>query len=230
MFQSTTRAPVKGPVISAARMAEHEGLVCWVVRQQWLGRLSFLDALHAGRIGLWRALRGYDPTRGTCFRTYAVPVIARAVWQAVDADQKTRVPRRGGQILPAVAPPRPDESSAETDPVEKLHQGQVQTTLRTLITHLSPRLRHVIVAHYGLGAQPPQSFAAIGAPLGLTRQRVQQLHVEALLWLAHPAHSRTLRHLLDRHTRTDYQRTLARQYHVARARRSPTPPSGGTRP
>src|SRR3972149_1951012 len=94
VFQSTTRAPVKGPVISAARMAEHEGLVCWVVRQQWLGRLSFLDALHAGRIGLWRALRGYAPTRGTCFSTYAVPVIARAVWQAVEAGQKTRVPRR----------------------------------------------------------------------------------------------------------------------------------------
>src|SRR5437773_4302449 len=30
-----------------------------------LGPLSYLDAVHEGRIGLWRALRRYDPARGT---------------------------------------------------------------------------------------------------------------------------------------------------------------------
>ena len=45
-------------------MARHEGLVPFVVRRQTLGQLSFAAAMQAGRIGLWRAIRGYDPRRG----------------------------------------------------------------------------------------------------------------------------------------------------------------------
>ena len=33
-----------------------------------------------------------------------------------------------------------------------------------------------------------------------------QLHIEALVWLRHPAHSYVLRSLLDRHTLEDYER------------------------
>ena|GEM_PF-3489433 len=64
-------------------LAEHEGLVHWVVRRQWRGSLSYEEALHIGRIALWQALRHYDPRRGVAFSTYAVPAIARALWQAV---------------------------------------------------------------------------------------------------------------------------------------------------
>jgi len=39
-------------------MARHDRLVQAVVRQQVLGDLPFEDALHAGRIGLWRAILG----------------------------------------------------------------------------------------------------------------------------------------------------------------------------
>ncbi len=67
----------------AAALAEHERLVHWVVRRQDLGPLPYRDAVHEGRIGLWRAVRGYDPTRGIRFSSYAVPAIRRAVWAAV---------------------------------------------------------------------------------------------------------------------------------------------------
>jgi len=36
-------------------LAEHEGLVHWVVRRQWLVDLSYVEALHVGRIALWQA-------------------------------------------------------------------------------------------------------------------------------------------------------------------------------
>ncbi len=77
----------------------------------------------------------------------------------------------------------------------------------------------MIVAHYGLGETKPQSFAAIGHTLGVTRQRAHQLHVDALFWLAHPAHSLPLRRLLGLHTRAHYQRSLAHHYQTARSRR-----------
>ena len=58
-------------------MAQHEGLVQVVVRQQVLGDLTFNEALQAGRIGLWRAIPsvslrtglGFEPSRGLAFST-----------------------------------------------------------------------------------------------------------------------------------------------------------------
>ena len=52
-------------------MARHDGLVQAVVRQQVLGELPFEEALQAGRIGLWRAIVGFDPARGLAFSSYA---------------------------------------------------------------------------------------------------------------------------------------------------------------
>jgi DNA-directed RNA polymerase specialized sigma subunit len=64
-------------------MARHDRLVQAVVRRQGLGDLPFDEALKAGRIGLWRAILGFDPQRGHAFSTYAWPSIMRHVWRAV---------------------------------------------------------------------------------------------------------------------------------------------------
>jgi DNA-directed RNA polymerase sigma subunit (sigma70/sigma32) len=65
-------------------MARHEHLVHAVVRRQVLGHLPFAEALHAGRMGLWRAILGYDPERGLAFSTYAwKPIISRPQWAVV---------------------------------------------------------------------------------------------------------------------------------------------------
>jgi RNA polymerase sigma factor (sigma-70 family) len=207
MSQSTT-APPPGPGDGAAALAAHEGLVRWVVRRQWRGTLAFADAVHAGRIGLWQALRRYDPTRGTRFSTYAVPAIQRAVWAAVAADQP-------GAPLPAGPPLR----GAAPEPVEAVHQAQVQAAVHALVGQLPLRARQVIVAHYGLGDARPQSFAAIGRTLGVSRQRVHQVHRAALVWLAHPTPSLTVRRLVGRTQRPDYQQALARQRQHARGGR-----------
>jgi len=203
----TTIASGRGnPItITAEQMARHERLVQWVVRRQWLGDLSFQDALHEGRIGLWSALRHYDPQRGTAFSSYAVPAIAHAVWRAVALQN-----RLSHLDLPRT--PWVNDSSQ----LETLDRAQVDAALHGLAAQLPPRLRHIIVVHHGLDGSPAQTFAAIGRALGVSRQRVHQLHVQALLWLAHPAHSLWLRRLLGRHSRRDYQRALARARQVAR--------------
>jgi RNA polymerase sigma factor (sigma-70 family) len=192
-------------------MAAHDGLVHWVVRRQWLGDLSFDEAVHAGRLGLWHAVRGYDPSRGNRFSTYAVPAITHAVWKAV----ATRV-----QETSRPEPRARDVDAAEPELNERLDRTQRAGVLRTSVGDLPVRLRQVIVAHYGLDASAPQSFAQIGRLLGVSRQRVQQLHVTALLWLAHPDHSRPVRRLLERQQRAEYQQALAHQRLHARAQRS----------
>jgi len=196
-------------------LREHERLVHWVVRRQWLGGLSYAEAvqigtpyplLWVGRIALWRALQHYDVRRGTAFSSYAVPAIARAVWRAVAQAQ----PRE-------VFTPHPPQEAPDLD--EEVQRSLLYAALYPLVASLPEPLGYVIVAHYGLDGHPVQTFAAIGQSLGVTRQRVQQLEAFALLWLAHPARSLPLRKLLDRNSVADYGAYLARLRTWLRARR-----------
>jgi len=47
--------------------------------------LPYEEALQAGRIGLWQAIRRFDPHKGYQFSTYAYGAIVHQVWKAVKA-------------------------------------------------------------------------------------------------------------------------------------------------
>ena len=209
-MQESTRGPtaLKPGGVEAA-MAEHEGLVRLVVRRQQRGELPFADALHEGRLGLWRALLGYDGQRGTRFSSYAVPAIERAVWRAV----RQAEPGVGPAVEAVVEP------SWWEDPADELHRAAVRAAIRALVAELPPGPRRIVVAHHGLDGGGPVSLAALGRQLGVSRQRVHAVYQAALVWLAQPERSRAVRELVGRQTRTDYQRTLARQRRLARTRR-----------
>ena len=81
----------------------------------------------------------------------------------------------------------------------------VRAALYDAVGRLPERLRTVIIARYGLAGKSPATYREIGATLGLTGERVRQLHTQALVWLRHPAHSQCLRALLGRHTLADYE-------------------------
>jgi hypothetical protein len=103
--------------------------------------------------------------------------------------------------------------------------------VRAAVAQLPAPLHAVVVAHLGLDGgldgRVPETFATIGARLGVTRQRAHQLYGDALARLAHPAHSLALRRLTDRLTRADYRATLARQQRRARASRGHARPRRG---
>ena len=80
----------------------------------------------------------------------------------------------------------------------------VHDTLHDLVDGLPCRLREIIVARYGLDGQQTYLYREIGERLGISRERVRQLHREALVWLRHPPHSHVLRSLLNRHRVDDY--------------------------
>ena len=171
-------------------MARHDGLVQAVVRQQVLGELPFEEALQAGRIGLWRAILGFDPERGFAFSTYAWSSIKHRIWRAVKAYGRVdRTP-----FDPLEAP----------DPAVVWEGKTIRRTLLVMVDRLPPRLAYVVMARYGLRGHTPFLYRQIGASLGLTKQRAHQLHKEALVRLRHPASSYRLRSLLDRHTLADY--------------------------
>jgi RNA polymerase sigma factor (sigma-70 family) len=182
-----------------ALMARHEGLVQAVVRQQVLGDLPFAEALHTARIGLWWALLGYNPQRGTAFSTYAWPSLMHHVWRAVKAH--TRHDPALSQAFPSAEP--------TSDPVTLYEQTAVHQALGAVVRRLPHRLRQVVIARYGLDGAVPASYRQLGAQWGLSHERVRQLPTEALVWLRHPAHSPTLRSMLGRHTLADYEAAQA---------------------
>jgi len=177
-------------------MARHEGLVQAVVRRYGFGDLAITEALHIGRIGLWRAILHYTPERGPAFSTYAWPCIRNELLHVERAQaRRKKLPRATQAVV----------SDATLDTFIEAEHRPIGQSLFQLVTRLPERLRYVIVTYYGLEGQPGSTYAAIGAQLGLTKQRVCQLRTEALVWLRQPAHSQTLRSRLDRHTTADYQ-------------------------
>jgi len=190
-------------------MARHDGLVQAVVRQQVLGGLPFAEALQVGRIGLWRAIQGYDPKHGTAFSTYAWPCIMRHIWRAVKVHTRFHSPLvTSDGLSPLVGP----------DPALLWEAAAVEQALQHLVQRLPRRLRYVVVTRYGLDDTPPATYRQIGVALGLSGERARQLHTEALVWLRHPAHSQTLRSLLERHTLAEYEVADALTQHWLRRR------------
>ena len=181
-------------------MFRHDGLVQAVVRRQYLGALPFAEALQAGRIGLWHAILGFDPGRGLTFSTYAWPCIMHAIWQAVKTEQYQQRLCGCPRLCSTVS-----EDPAE-GVLEDLLRPSLSQALHALLQRLPDSLCHIVLRYYGLDGYPPASYRQLGARLGLSHERVRQLHLQALVWLRHPAHSQALRTLLQRHTVADYER------------------------
>jgi len=190
-------------------MEQHDGLVHAFIQRQGGGDISYEEALQAGRIGLWRAIQGYNPTRGTTFSTYAWVAISRHVDRR--AEELDRATEDWSQERPT--------SWVVPDPAGKLEEKLVQEALFDLVGQLPKRLRRVIIGRYGLGEDAPCLLQELGEELSLTRERVRQLQQDALAWLRHPAHSWRLRQLVDESTAADYRRAMAQNAALRRSRR-----------
>jgi RNA polymerase sigma factor (sigma-70 family) len=211
MFYSTTGKPEIANLFGWAQagdspsldrlMAQHEGLVHRILRRQWRGSLTYTEALHEGRIGLWRAVLGYDPERGIAFSTYAGVAIARKIWQAVKLRQTREEEQE--QVWDWEG-----EASPGSGLLSRLLVGEVREALQAQVQGLPARQRRIVAAYYGLEVQGPQTLAQVGRQLGCSRQAVSYHHHRALERLRHPAFSARLRELLSRNRREDYLQVL----------------------
>ncbi len=181
-----------------ALVRQHQGLVQAVLRRQVWNGIPYEDLLQEGRIALWQAILHFDPRRGIAFSTYAWAAISHHLWQTIARA------RRPQGLLPLAAPVDPAEWAADA-----WQHDQVQAALQHALSYLPPRLRGVLVQHYGLQGESPHSLAEIGRAWHLTRERVRQLRDEALALLRLPALSARLRRLCDQNTLAAYRQAEA---------------------
>lgn len=181
-------------------MRMHEGLVHHIVRQQWRGRLSYEQAIHVGRVGLWRAVLGYDAGRGYAFSTYAGVAIARQVWYAVRRAER----EQEAALVPVPLPP-------SVTPQAEVQAREVQSALYAMVAQLPTLQRWVVRSYYGLDGQGGRTLAELGGQRGCSRQAIHYHLRKALIALRHPALSTLLRALLECNSREAYLRALRAQ-------------------
>jgi RNA polymerase sigma factor (sigma-70 family) len=188
-------------------MREHEGLVHAVVRAQGMGGLPYAELIQDGRIGLWQAILHFDPARGSPFVSYAWVVVRHRIWRVTaypDQDQN-------------------DEAEAWLELAQELEEEwwrwHVRQALLEVVGKLPARLERLVRQIYGLDQPGPYSLAAIGRAWGISRERVRQLHNDALTRLRLPALSQRLRSLCEQDSRLAYQQALARNRAWQRSQR-----------
>ncbi|MGB2954076.1 MAG: sigma-70 family RNA polymerase sigma factor [Gaiellaceae bacterium] len=76
-----------------------------------------------------------------------------------------------GDLIEDTKSARPDAATAEA-----LRSSELAEAL----THLNPRMRHVLARRFGLDGHLPQTLEEVGEGLGITRERVRQLESRAL--------------------------------------------------
>jgi len=152
----------------------HEALVIhWAMRYQrrwpWV---ESDDLVAEGRLAVLEALPHFRALHGASLTTFLDAAIRR----------RLRDYLAGMRPLPQ----EPEDESELDSLVEELPlDPELRERLRATLQFLPPRWRQVIELHYGLDGDKPLSFRRIARALGVSAQRVAQLHhssIERLRW------------------------------------------------
>ncbi len=180
-----------------ALVREHSGVIHSVLRRVEHAGVPYAELVQEGRLALWHAVLGFDAARGVRFATYGWRVVEHALWAAV---------RRARQAEDIAVP-----TGAAPEPWRVLsQQPAVQAELLAAVGQLPERLREVVTRLYGLEGHAPCTQAALGRAWGISRERIRQLHVQALVRLRHPGLGAPLYQVCEQDSREAYHQTLQR--------------------
>ena len=85
----------------------------------------------------------------------------------------------------------------DTSVLDDIFQEEISTTIQTVLKTLTSREAEVISLRYGLGGTKAKTLEDIGVQLGITKERVRQIEVQALKKLRNPARSKLLRECFE---------------------------------
>jgi len=139
---------------------------------------NYHELVSDGNMSLIRAVDKFDFSRGNKFSTYGTWAIMKNFARSVPAERNHRDRFQSGKedFFDLAADGRSNESEQLSS------QQQSKDRVQRLLEQLDdPRERQIIRMRYGLDTYPEHmTLEEIGKPLGITKERVRQLHVRAM--------------------------------------------------
>jgi RNA polymerase primary sigma factor len=151
-------------------------LVVSIAKRRRRAGQDLSELISDGNLALMRAADNFDYQRGFKFSTYAT-------WAIINSyARSTRTPRLRLQTNREKLGEVVDRHTDEEPSGDQL--GLVRGAVDRMLAQLNPRDRAILSQRYGLGElSEPQSLAEIGRRLSLSKERIRQLQVRAMLRL-----------------------------------------------
>ena len=162
-----------------------------VIARQYQGQgLSMEDLVSEGNLGLMKAARKFDATRGLRFVNYAVVFIRQQIEKAVrkESDEQRVESTRDGQTRSVDAPLGSkanvsllsvlvNADSPQAD--QRVYNASLEDAIERSLQTLNEREIVVVNAYFGIGEER-QTMAEIAERMSLKRERVRQIRDRAV--------------------------------------------------
>ena len=107
------------------------------------------DLNQEGMIGLYQAIRDFDPEKGASFAAFADLCIRRQMFHAVEADtRKHNAPLNGAVPLEDVAPDLPGEEDPETRYIENEERAHLEKQYAGILSAYEQKVLHLYLEGY----------------------------------------------------------------------------------
>jgi len=151
-------------------------LVVSIAKKHLGGPQELFELVSDGNISLMKAVEKFDYSRGFRFSTYASWAIMRNYARTIPQErfQLYRYEATQDEVLDIAA------GLAKFDPNE-VNLPELRESIDAVLAQLSPRERTILIDHYGLDkTQPAKTLDQLGKSLGISKERVRQIELEAL--------------------------------------------------
>ncbi len=152
-------------------------LVVSIAKRHMRPTTSFFEMVSDGNMSLIRAIEKFDFTKGFKFSTYASWAIMKNYARSIPAEtvRLDRFRTGNDEVFSSSSDPRTDQFLEE-----RTNQRQ-RELIMSILDHLDPREREIIVFRYGLSeGTAPQTLEQVGTRFGVTKERIRQLEARAL--------------------------------------------------
>jgi len=151
-------------------------LVVSIAKKHLHGPQTLFELISDGNVSLMMAVEKFDYSRGNRFSTYASWAIMRNFARSVPREryQLDRFATGCDEVLEIAAGLR------TYDPNE-LNLPELRESIDAVLAQLNPRERTILIDHYGLDEEGrAKTFDQLGRHLGISKERVRQIEIQAL--------------------------------------------------